>query len=129
MAAFISEDFFVEQFRLISQHLVGFHPSAIEHAGHVRIAIVLLFSLWSQVTKDTRIITSKSCEWCQDLVQASPWYQGHGRTKMKVSIAYAAPDPGHVKFMGSSLLRLTIPIHVRKVSRICGKQSKTACIV
>lgn len=90
MAAFISEDFFVGQFRLISQHLVGFHPSAIEHAGHVRIAIVLLFSLWSQVTKDTRIITSKSCEWCQDLVQASPWYQGHGRTKMKVSIAYAA---------------------------------------
>lgn len=42
---------------------------------------------WSQTTKDTRIITSKSCEWCQDLVQASPWYQGHVRTKIKVSMA------------------------------------------
>lgn len=44
MAAFILEDFFVEQFRLIAQHLVGFHPSAIEHGGHVRIAMGLLFS-------------------------------------------------------------------------------------
>ena len=33
-----------EQFQLIAQHLGGFHPSAIEHGGHVGIAMVLLFS-------------------------------------------------------------------------------------